>query len=278
VTSAGQTKKVGDIEVIAVSDGLLETSLDVLVGLDRAELERLAGRSSGEPIHLPVNSFLVRLADRLALIDTGAGVTRGPSLGRLPANLRALGVAPERISHVLLTHFHSDHSNGLIEAGGHAVFPNAELIVHEKDASFWFAAPTPTDSDRIRRTRDEAKRAAAPYRDRMRTVTNGEVLPGISAVLQAGHTPGHTGWLIQSKGDRLLVWGDIVHLASVQVPRPDAALAFDVDQAAACASRRRVFERVVAERLCVAGAHLDFPGFGRLARDGSGYRYAPELH
>jgi glyoxylase-like metal-dependent hydrolase (beta-lactamase superfamily II) len=99
------------------------------------------------------------------------------------------------------------------------------------------------------------------------------VLPGISAVLQAGHTPGHTGWLVQSNGERLLVWGDIVHLASVQVPRPDAALVFDVDPQAACATRRRVFERVAAERLCVAGAHLDFPGFGSLARDGAGYRY-----
>ena len=270
---AAATRKVGDIEVTAVSDGLLQTSLDVLVGLDRADVERLAGCAWDEPIHLPVNAFLVRQGDSLALVDTGAGATRGASLGQLAGNLQELGAAPERISHILLTHFHSDHSNGLVDAAGHAVFPNAELIVHDKDASFWLAPAARDDSDRLHRGRAEAQRAAAPYRDRMRTVSEGAVLPGISAVLQAGHTPGHTGWLVQSNGERLLVWGDIVHLASVQVPRPDAALVFDVDPQAACATRQRVFERVAAERLCVAGAHLDFPGFGSLARDGAGYRY-----
>lgn len=275
MTPAEASRTVGDIEVIAVSDGLLPTSLDVLVGLDRAEVERLSGRAFGETIHLPVNAFLVRHGDGLALIDTGAGATRGASLGKLPEQLRALGAAPEQMSHVLLTHFHSDHSNGLVDAAGHAVFPNAELIVHEQDASFWLAPAAPGDSERLRRNRSEAQRAAAPYRQRLRTVSDGEVLPGISAVLQAGHTPGHTGWLIQSKGERLLVWGDVVHLAAVQVPRPDAALVFDVDQGAACATRRRVFERAAAENLCVAGAHLEFPGFGRLVREGAGYRCQP---
>ena len=98
----------------------------------------------------------------------------------------------------------------------------------------------------------------------------------ISAVLLAGHTPGHTGWLIQSRGERLLIWGDLVHLASIQVPRPDAALVFDVDPQAASATRRRMFERVAADKLKVAGAHLDFPGFGAIVRKGTGFAFEPD--
>jgi glyoxylase-like metal-dependent hydrolase (beta-lactamase superfamily II) len=110
----------------------------------------------------------------------------------------------------------------------------------------------------------------------MRTVRDGEALPGVSATLLPGHTPGHTGWLIHSGLDGVLIWGDVVHLAAVQVPRPDAALVFDVDPKGARATRQRTFDRVAADRLRVAGAHLDFPGFGYIVRHGASYRFEPE--
>jgi len=99
-------------------------------------------------------------------------------------------------------------------------------------------------------------------------------LPGITAMLRPGHTPGHTNWLIQSGGERLLIWGDIVHLAAVQLPRPDAALVFDINPALAKATRQAVFEWVCAEDIPVAGAHLPAPGFWRLNRGGG--RFAIE--
>jgi glyoxylase-like metal-dependent hydrolase (beta-lactamase superfamily II) len=116
----------------------------------------------------------------------------------------------------------------------------------------------------------------APYRARMRTVRDGEAVPGISALLLAGHTPGHTGWLIQSGKDSLLIWGDLVHLAAIQIARPDTGLVYDVDPQAACATRRRMFDRVAADKLVVAGAHLDFPGFGTIVRKGSGFAFEPD--
>ena len=79
----------------------------------------------------------------------------------------------------------------------------------------------------------------APYRDRIRRIKDGEVLPGITAMLRPGHTPGHTNWLIQSGGERLLIWGDIVHLAAVQLARPDARLIYDVDTDLAARTRAR---------------------------------------
>jgi glyoxylase-like metal-dependent hydrolase (beta-lactamase superfamily II) len=266
------TMKIGGMEVTAVFDGLHKVSLDVVLGVETAECRRLTA-AAGDHVHISVNCFLVKADDKIALVDTGGGTTM-PGLGQLPANLHALGVAPEAIDHILLTHFHRDHSNGLIDEAGGAVFPRAELIVREEEACFYLdRAVTAADSERVRRGAQEARRNAAPYRERMRRVGDGEALPGISAVLLPGHTPGHTGWLLASGGARVLIWGDIIHIAAIQVPRPDAGLVFDVDAGMARATRARTFDWVAQERLRVAGAHLDFPGFGTLARDGSAYRY-----
>src|SRR5262245_5309144 len=124
---------VGDFEVIALSDGLLQTSLDVVLKLDRAQKERLSGKKVGDPVHISVNAFLLKRNGTYALIDTGSGNTMGPTLGKLPANLRAAGVEPEAIGTIFLTHLHSDHSNGLIDDEGRAIYPNAELILHEQE-------------------------------------------------------------------------------------------------------------------------------------------------
>ena len=105
---------------------------------------------------------------------------------------------------------------------------------------------------------------------------DGEALPGVAATLLAGHTPGHTGWLVHSGDDSVLIWGDVVHLAAVQVPHPEAALVFDVDPDAASATRRRTFDRAAADRLRVAGAHLDYPGFGYIVRQGASYGFEPD--
>jgi glyoxylase-like metal-dependent hydrolase (beta-lactamase superfamily II) len=96
-------------------------------------------------------------------------------------------------------------------------------------------------------------------------------------MLAPGHTPGHTNWLIRSGAERLLIWGDIVHLASVQMARPDCTLVFDVDPRIARATRERVLGVVASEQLAVAGAHLPYPGFGRVAPAGTGFGYRPEV-
>jgi glyoxylase-like metal-dependent hydrolase (beta-lactamase superfamily II) len=268
--------KVGEIAVTAVSDGMLKTGLDVILGLSPEECTRLAGCAYDAAIHLPVNAFLLDLGGRKVLIDAGSGTAMQPTLGKLPENLRAAGAPPEAIATILLTHLHSDHANGLIDAGGNAVYPNAELILHEQESRFYLERDADdTDSERVRRTLTQSKKATAPYRGRIRTVPDGEALPGISAVLQPGHTPGHTCWLLQSAGARLLIWGDIVHLPSVQVPRPDTALVYDVDPVLAPQTRAKVFEWVARERIPVAGAHLPFPGFGSISRQDAGYAMAP---
>jgi glyoxylase-like metal-dependent hydrolase (beta-lactamase superfamily II) len=272
------SKKIGDIEVTALSDGVLATSIDVVLGMERAEVRRLAGTADGDGVHIAVNAFLLKLQGRWALIDAGAGTSMGPTLGKLPEHLRAFGVAPEEIAALFLTHIHPDHSNGLVDDAGRAVFANAELILHEAEARFWLDRDEASgETDRIRRNIAKAAVATAPYRSRMRLVREGEAMSGISAVALPGHTPGHTGWLIASGKESLLIWGDLVHLASVQVTRPDTGLVFDVDPQQACATRRRAFDRVAADKLMVAGAHMNFPGFGTIVRKGAGFAFEPEI-
>jgi glyoxylase-like metal-dependent hydrolase (beta-lactamase superfamily II) len=275
--SPAPARKVGDFTVTAVSDGPYRGSLDAIVGVERADVERLTGVKTGDPLWLDVNSFLIRDGRRLMLSDAGSGPALQPTLGKLPENLRAAGAAPDDIDIILLTHLHSDHSFGLVDQAGRAVFPKAELVVHEIEAAFWLDREVqPGDPERVRNNSAAQRRVTAPYRDRIRRVKDGEVLPGITAVRRPGHTPGHTNWLIQSRGERLLLWGDIVHVAAVQVPRLDAALIFDVDQDLARATRRQVFDWVADERVTVAGAHLPFPGFGSLERAGQGFQYRSE--
>jgi glyoxylase-like metal-dependent hydrolase (beta-lactamase superfamily II) len=272
------SKKIGDIDVTALSDGVLATSIDVVLGMERAEVRRLAGTADGDGVHIAVNAFLLKLQGRWALIDAGAGTSMGPTLGKLPEHLRAFGVAPEEIAALFLTHIHPDHSNGLVDDAGRAVFANAELILHEAEARFWLDRDEASgETDRIRRNIAKAAVATAPYRSRMRLVREGEAMSAISAVALPGHTPGHTGWLIASGKESLLIWGDLVHLASVQVTRPDTGLVFDVDPQQACATRRRAFDRVAADKLMVGGAHMDFPGFGTIVRKGVGFAFEPAI-
>jgi glyoxylase-like metal-dependent hydrolase (beta-lactamase superfamily II) len=271
------SKRIGDAEVTAISDGRLKTSIDVVLDLERAETERLVGGAQNAEQYLAVNSFLIRHNGKNLLVDAGAGNSMQPTLGRLPDNLRAAGVAPDKIDVVLLTHMHPDHSNGLVDAEGNAVFLNAEIVAHEEEARFWLdREELSSDSERVKRNTAASRRVFSAYRDRLRRVPDGEALPGVAAFIQPGHTPGHTAWLVQSRGDSLLFWGDIVHLAAIQIPHPEAGLVFDVDAGMACRSRKRVFDWVAADRLRVAGAHLDFPGFGTVTRAGAGYRWEAE--
>jgi glyoxylase-like metal-dependent hydrolase (beta-lactamase superfamily II) len=270
-------RQIGDITVTALSDGVLAAPLDVVLGVERTEIEGLAGRKPGELLPIAVNAFLLERAGRWALVDTGSGNSMGPTLGKLPQNLRALGVAPERIETIFLTHLHPDHSNGLVDDAGNAIYPNAQVILHETEAAFWLDRDEASGAtERIRRNIAKTAITMAPYRERMRTVRDGEAVPGISALLLAGHTPGHNGWLVQSGKDGLLIWGDLVHLAAIQIARPDTGLVYDVDPQAACATRRRMFDRVAADKLAVAGAHLDLPGFGTIVRKGAGFAFEPD--
>jgi glyoxylase-like metal-dependent hydrolase (beta-lactamase superfamily II) len=229
------------------------------------------------PPRITVSCFLIQTDSRLILVDAGCGGVMGPSMGALAGNLTALGIEPGDIDTILATHLHPDHIGGLVDGAGAALFPKAELVVHEADLRFWAddATLSGATSDQDRGFVQLARSAIAAYGDRTRTLTSGEALPGISVVPEPGHTPGHSGWLVASGGESLLIWGDIVHMPGVQFARPGAGMGFDIDGAQAIASRERVFDMVATDRLAVAGMHLDFPCFGHVAKAAEGYAFVP---
>jgi len=273
-------RRIGDVVVTAINDGMFEGAFGMLANFPEAEAEALHKAAfRAIPPRLAVNCFLIRITGRLVLVDSGFGGAIGPLAGHLPEALRALGVAAGDIDTVLCTHLHPDHVGGLVDAEGAALFPNAELLVHADDHRFWGddATLAGATTDQNRGFVQLARATIAAYSDRTRLLKSGEAVSGISIVPEPGHTPGHSGWLIASGGEQLLIWGDIVHLPGVQFARPEAAMGFDVDSAAAIATRQRIMDMTATDRLMVAGMHLDFPAFGHVARSGGGFAFIPDV-
>lgn len=273
-------KAIGDMIVTALNDGMFEGSFAMLANFETGTAEQMhRERFRAIPPKLAVNSFLIQTADRTMLVDSGCGTVFGPDLGNLAGNLAALGIKPGDVDTLLCTHLHPDHVGGLVDKAGKAVFPHAELVVHAADHAFWgddaTLAHATTDQDKGFIAL--ARSTIAAYADRTKLVTKGEALSGISVVPEPGHTPGHSGWLLSSGGASLLIWGDIVHMPGIQFARPDAGMGFDVDGAQAIATRQRIMDMAAADRLLVAGMHLDFPCFGHVARASEGYAFVPDV-
>ncbi len=269
---------VGEALVTALNDGQFVLPPEILLGITPEEREALL-RAGGRrpPFHTAVNTFLLQWSGRTVLVDAGIGKLFGDAGGRLPGNMRAAGVAPDDVTDIVLTHLHSDHVGGLLDDSGAPAFPNAALWVAETEAAFWESDANKAAAPEARRdTFDMARRVLAQYAARLHRFAYGEIMPGLVAESMPGHTPGHTGFMLTSGGEQLLIWADVFHVPAVQAARPDVGTGFDTDPAQATATRRTVLERAVTEDLLVTGMHMAFPGFARISRAGTGYAVLPE--
>lgn len=246
------TRTVGGLEVSWIKDNQGERLMPVSLFPDAPQsLIDSLGVQDGLPSS--VGTFLVRTDDGLILFDTGNG---GEDAG-LYSGLDSLGVAPSDIDYLYITHFHGDHIGGMM-AGDSVVFPNAQVYASKVEYDAW---TTPGDGH------DQAIRTMEAYGDRLHLFNDGDVLPGgFTAIAAYGHTPGHTVF----QNGKLLIVGDLMHGAAIQMIRPEVNASFDMDGAAAAATRAK-FISYARENGCVmAGMHLPEPGFYDFAAEQAG--------
>jgi glyoxylase-like metal-dependent hydrolase (beta-lactamase superfamily II) len=255
------TWKTGAFEVNMLVETRSTGRPSILLGVSPARLTEYFPDGTYQS---EVNTFLVRGNGHTVVVDTGFG-------GAIFEHLERLGVKPGDVDAVLLTHMHGDHIGGL-QKDGKSLFPKAKVYLARQEKDYWVDAQANAG----------ARAALAPYGAKVETFNPGsiadaapEILPGIRAAAAFGHTPGHTVFLLESGGEKLLIWGDLMHVQGIQFPLPDTSVSYDTDPAAAAAARKRILDYAAKNKVPVAGMHLAYPALGRVEAAGAGYRFVP---
>ncbi|HEY4249902.1 MAG TPA: MBL fold metallo-hydrolase [Roseomonas sp.] len=271
--------KVGNFTVTTVHDGSRPVPVQGFVrNAPIEEVQRVLAQSflSGDQLRIPFTLTVVDTGRALVVFDTGNGTQpAGSSVGRFAENFRAAGLDPARVTHVVMSHFHGDHINGLITGDGARTFANAELIVPETEWAWWTDEGNATRSPEGQRGNfANTRQRFAPWQNAVRRVADGaEVLPGVRAHAAYGHTPGHTTYHIADGAEQMIFAADITNRPELTAPRPDFHIIYDFDPVMAEASRRRFFDRVSADRIRITGYHFPFPSEGYVLKEGNGYRF-----
>jgi len=278
--------KVGDIEVTVLSDGFRMVPVDgnYLSNATADDLQK-ALAAAGQPIDKMKNTYspiVLTTGGKRVLFDTGNGVaasaqSRGER-GTLNANLAAAGIDRSTIDVVVISHFHADHVNGLLMPDNGRAFPNAEIKVPENEWKFWMDDGEMSRASKGRMTElftNNRRVFEALGRNVTIYAWDKEVVPGVTAVGTPGHCIGHTSFVVASGGRSVFVQSDVCNNINVFAPHPDWHGFFDQDPPKAAATRRRVYDMLIAEKLPVQGYHFPFPALARVEQAGQGYRVVP---
>jgi glyoxylase-like metal-dependent hydrolase (beta-lactamase superfamily II) len=196
-----------------------------------------------------VSTFLVKVDGKFILFDAGLGAFGG----QLQKRLAALGVNPDSIGLVYLTHFHVDHISGLVakdETGNDTkAFKNAAVYAGKVEYDAWMNDIPKNDLQ---------KNIMALYKDSLHLFAFGDTLPhGVLAMDAVGHTPGHTAFQLAN----LLIVGDLMHGYALQKDHPEINSNYDMDKPKSAESRKRIMQYARDNKLLMAGMHLPPPGF-----------------
>ncbi|MFD7794738.1 MBL fold metallo-hydrolase [Streptomyces sp. NPDC059759] len=246
----------GDLRVVSLRDGYVDMPPTRLRDENNRPLDELPDTVPliDGSLRLSVNAFFITDGTQSILIDTGASNAWHATMGSLLDALDEAGIRRADITDVAITHNHEDHVNGLIAPDGSEAFPALQRV--------WIGV----DDTAVFTGRLE------PVRDRVVPVTRQTaVTDRVTAIPTPGHTAGHTIYEISSSAGRLLVWGDTVHVPSLQFDQPNTSWELDGDQPQARQARLTLMEQLTKPHHFVAGAHLDSPGVGRVTRSGDGY-------
>jgi glyoxylase-like metal-dependent hydrolase (beta-lactamase superfamily II) len=278
--------KVGTHEITVLTDGANAFPLteSYVVNAPIAEVKKAAAEA-----YIPADKMVhhyapivVNTGSKLILIDTGYGPqflaqSKG-ALGQLAPNLAAAGINPKQIDLVVISHFHADHVNGLLDGDNKPAFPNAEIVVPETEWKFWMddGEMSRASKGRMedlfennRRVFDALGRKVTPY------VWDKELVSGLMPVATVGHSIGHTSYILSSGSAKLYIQSDVTNNPDLFARHPDWGAFFDQDPNQAVAMRRKVYDMLVAEKMLVQGFHYPFPGLAHVEKADGGYRVVP---
>lgn len=257
--------KLGSFEVTTLLAGsrVNDTPREIF-GLNASD-EEFAAASAAAFIPADKTQFfftptVVNTGSELVLFDTGLAA-EGTG-----AAMAAAGLSPEQVDVVVLTHMHGDHIGGLMGADGTTpAFPNARYVTGGIEHNHWSAAA------------DEGfEKSVKPLNDKMTFLDDGgSVAGGITAMLAAGHTPGHMVYMIESNGQRLAITADAANHYVWSLQYPDWEVRFDADKAAAAATRKSLFGMIAADQIPFIGYHMPFPALGYVEAKDAGFRFVP---
>ena len=270
---------LGNFEVTALSDGTVDLPVDKLLHQPAAKtLGALDQAFLSAPAETSVNAYLINTGKRLVLVDAGTGSLFGPTLGNLVKNLKASGYQPEDIDDIFLTHMHPDHVGGIF-INGAIQFKNAVVHAEKNEADYWLSQKNMDSAPAASKGFFQgAMQSLQPYQQNQRFISfegNQELTPGIRSYAATGHTAGHTAYVVESEGKKLLLVGDLIHVAAVQLEHPEVTIEFDSDAKAAKASRQKLFSSAAKEGTLIGTSHISFPGLGHLRSNGKSYSWVP---
>lgn len=268
---------LGDARIDMVSDGNLSLPRDMILGgLPEAELAPILAQANVADGALmpPCNLTLLRDGDRVVLFDVGSGPEFQASAGIMLDSLDALGVAPEDITDLVLTHGHPDHLWGLLDDFGDTLLPSAAIYMGRGEFDYWWDENTVSTIDTARQAfAVGAKRRLEAVADQIVMIEpGGEVIPGIMAHASFGHTPGHLSFEIRKGSESVMVIGDALGNHHVAFARPDWISGSDQDGPTAATTRQALLDQIVADQMLIAGFHLP-GGLGRVEQHEGAYRF-----
>jgi len=270
---------VGAYEVTALSDGTVDLPVDKLLMEPEEKTNAALSRSFLKaPLETSVNAYLINTGSKLLLIDTGAGGLFGPTLGKLLANLKASGYEPAQVDDIFITHMHGDHVGGLATKGT-LNFPNATVHADQREAIFWLSAANlekaPDDKKGMYQGAIDSVSPYVAVKKFLPFKNSIESVPGIKSFSGYGHTAGHTVYVVESEGQKLMLIGDLIHVTSVQLDHPEVTIAFDTDPKEAAKARDKIFTEAAKQGVLIAASHIQFPGLGHLKKTGNSYEWIP---
>ncbi|MCZ0734928.1 MBL fold metallo-hydrolase [Phreatobacter sp. AB_2022a] len=274
------TARVGDAALQILSDGSISTPITQLVRDVQPDVLRAALAEAGPVVAANQNALnvpVLALGREVVMFDCGAGRNFLPSTGRLPQAAEGAGLDPAAVTQVLFTHAHPDHLWGALDDFDTPAYPNATYHIAEAEWAFWTAADVfarlPEERHAFAAGAQRVLKALEPQLNRFRP--GAEIVPGITAIDTAGHSPGHVSYAVAAASDNLMILGDVFTHRHLSFRHPEWATAFDQDPERASATRRQLADRLAQERTLVATYHLPGGGLGRVERAGTAYRFVP---